>query len=278
MLDHAVLSRSASQLQPLPPSLARLGAVLARDPTDLDEVVKIVAYDPPLALKLLRLANSAFSGSSYRIGTVQEAARRVGTEGVFGLVLGSCARPLLEQPLAPYGLPTGELWRHSVTAAITAEAARQVSLVEIPASAYTAALLHDIGKLILAPFLTVDRQALLRLATIEGGLEFFQAETELLSVHHGDVGGLVAQHWGLPEEVVRGVIHHHEPKEQGGVVSYLTCLANVVAHRVGGKGDPPVGPPCLPDVLDRLKISQADLDRLCGTVVNRLQEVLEAYG
>ena len=54
-------------------------------------------------------------------------------------------------------------------------------------------------------------------------------------MHHGELGGLIAQHWELPPRVVQGIIHHHEPNEDNDAVCYFVCVANQVAKRIEAK-------------------------------------------
>ena len=158
MLDHSTLVRNAYQLQPLPPTLARLSALMTEEMPCLDEMTEIISFDPVITAKLLRVANSSFSAPCRAVTQVKEAVVRLGPGIVFSLAIGSCARPLMEQTVPGYGLYAGELWRHSVMAALAAEASRRFCHVAIPIASFTAALLHDLGKLVLGQSLTSENR------------------------------------------------------------------------------------------------------------------------
>jgi HD-like signal output (HDOD) protein len=235
MLDHTLLVRSAYQLEPLPPSLSRLAALTTREDPDPAEITEVVSFDPVLTARLLRVANSSFSAPARPITNIRDAVIRLGAGLVFSVAVGCCARPLMAREIPGYGLSAGELWRHSVRAALAAEAAGAVCATRIPAEAFTAALLHDLGKLVLGRFLTPESATLLRRAVEEGGVETAQAEVDILSLHHGEVGAVIAQHWQLPAGIVQGILYHHDPVEGGQTVCYVTYLADVVAKSVGAE-------------------------------------------
>ncbi|HLN26721.1 MAG TPA: HDOD domain-containing protein [Gemmataceae bacterium] len=231
-VDHDLLVRSAYQLPPLPQSAARLAHLLTTDDSDIREIISVIEYDPTLTMKLLRVANSAIGGSRHRIGTVREALIRLGTGTVVGFVVASSVRPLLGKRIPGYNIPETEFWKHSLAAAFAAEAIQAHSANWTGRLAFTAALLHDIGKLVLGQFLTPELLAWLERAVTDGKQAAFQAEAEILSLHHGEAGGVIAQHWGLPDSIVRGIAHHHDPENGEDGICYVTYLANVVAHRL----------------------------------------------
>jgi HD-like signal output (HDOD) protein len=104
--------------------------------------------------------------------------------------------------------------------------------VDVPPGTFTAALLHDAGKVVMARFLSPEIPGSIDRARRTSGLSRLEAERELLNVHHGELGGLMAQHWELPPRIVKGIIHHHDPEAGADVICDLTCLANRVAVRL----------------------------------------------
>jgi putative nucleotidyltransferase with HDIG domain len=232
MLSHSLLVQSAYQLEPLPPSLSRLAALMAQEDPDPGEITEVLSFDPVITAKLLRVANSASSAPERPITRVRDAVIRMGPGLVFSLAVGFAARPLMTKHIPGYELSPGELWRHSVLTALAAESACGVCSTHIPAEAFAAALLHDMGKLILGRFLTAETCAMLRRAVEEGGVETSQAEVEILSLHHGEVGAVIAQHWQLPDGIAQGIHYHHDPQVGGQTICYVTYLADVVAKSI----------------------------------------------
>ncbi len=277
MIDLRALIANTQNLVPLAPTVARLAVRLGREDCELSEITEIIAYDQILTLQLLRAANSAASASALPVTTVQEAVLRLGAAKVLSLIVAANIKGLVAPSLPQFGLTEGGLWRHSVAAAASAELFTELCPIPVPAEAFTTALLHDVGKLILARFLTPEVLAFLHRARAEGGLNPFEAEAELLQVHHGEVGGLVAQHWQLPDSIVQAIIHHHTPEKLMQVTCDVTYLANLAAHRIEAHtaGQPFTHTPD-PRVLERLELKPARWDAAMAAVP-RFHEILARY-
>jgi len=278
-LDHDALVQSAYKLPPLPQTAARLAALVSRDDTELGEIVEVIELDPPLTLKLLRVANSVFGASRYPVGTVRDAVLRLGTGTVSGFAVASCVKSLLGKTIPGYNLPVSEFWNHALAAAFAAEIIIKFSKVSVSPLAFTAGLLHDIGKLVLGNFLSQEALTWISRAIQEGKQTAFQAETEILSLHHGEVGGVIAQHWGLPDCLVKGIIYHHNPDECGETICYATSLANLVAHRLTAEHQAASAEPennVAHDTahdLERLGLAQQNFTELCVAVHDRVKMV-----
>ncbi len=208
--DTRALVREATHLAPLPRAALQLVSILSRDDWQDREVLAVVRLDPVLTGKVLGAANSAASGALVKILSVEDAVRRIGARAVVGLALAAGARRSMAGALPQLGLEEGELWRHSVAALLAAEVASPHFRLPFSAAAVTAALLHDVGKVLLARFLDPDTLEYLHLARLEGGFESCSAEQEVLAVSHAELGALVAAHWGMPDEIVRAIQFHHD--------------------------------------------------------------------
>src|SRR5262249_13815636 len=108
------------QLEPLPPTVARLASLLSGPDWSMHEVEECVAFDQALTTKLLRIANSALWFRSHAIGSVRDAVMRIGSGTVVALVMGAGVQRRMAKPLPQYGLREGDLWKHSVASALAA--------------------------------------------------------------------------------------------------------------------------------------------------------------
>ncbi len=280
LIDVDFLIEQARGLEPLPASVGRLASVFARADWDMDDVVEVVKYDQSLTARLLRVANSAASAAKSEVGSVRTAVMRLGTGMVLSIATGVGVRKRLQQSIPAYALSEGDLWRHSVASALAAELADRLLRLRVPPEAFTAALLHDVGKLVLGRYLDDEVQGLLRSARVSGGLDPIRAEAEILDVHHGEIGGLVVQDWGLPELIVKGVIYHHTPGDGDHLVCDVVHLANVVARRIG-TGESLLEGETMPEVrgevLERLGIDDSAVKSLEQAVDEQLDEVVERF-
>lgn len=278
MIDHQALVRSAQDIEPLPASVSRLLTLASGDRWSLQDIEQVVGLDQALTMRLLRAANSILSASAVPIGTIREAVTRLGFATLLSLATGSGVQRRMRGALPEYGLSEGGLWRHSVAAALAADAAQALCTTPIPPETYVAALLHDVGKLVMAQHLDAETLRLLRDARERGAQSSLRAEAEVLEVHHGELGGLLAQQWKLPERVVIGIIHHHTPDQAGDIIADATHVANIAAKRAGtGFAANADDLQLAESSLARLGLTTDGFETLCDRVRTRLDRVIAAY-
>lgn len=274
-LDLDEVVASATSMDPLPISLARLAGLVATDQGDMREIVEVVAFDQALTGAVLSRANSAASGARNPIRTVHEAVVRLGTGTVLALAMSSELAPRLAPAVPEYGLGEAELWAHSVMTSLAVDVLRRHTNVNVPPEASTAALLHDLGKLVLARFLGPQVLPVLQSAEMIGGLRPIEAEMDVLGVNHAELGALVVQSWGLPESIAAGVQYHHEPGLVDLPITYGVHLANLLAHDAAG------GTPTNPEERDASMLAlQMPPERwvvALDTVQVRYSEVASRY-
>ena len=245
MLDLDALVKQANSLQPLPASAAKLATLIAGPDPDMQAVVGVVEHDPAFAAALLRRANSAAAGANRTISTVREAVTRLGASAVLTVVTALSARKTVDRAIPEYGLAEGELWAHSRATAIAADLIGRMARVRPPPETSTTALLHDVGKLVLARFLDEDTRRFLDAAFAQS-LSYRKAEREVLGVTQAELGGILADRWSLPHSIVQGIVYCHAPFEYAEtlaaddkvlVICHAVHLANFLAKCVGSEFD-----------------------------------------
>jgi HD-like signal output (HDOD) protein len=279
VIDLTLVARRAGDLEPLPITVTRLAGLYASDTVDLRQVAEVVGFDQALTASVIRTANSTLLAGRTAVTTVKDAVVRVGAGTVLSLATGGRVKRQMSRAVPAYGLGDGDLWRHSVAASLAAELMGTHCTGFVPPAAVTAALLHDVGKLVMARFLNKDVQAMLKRAADEGHRSRIEAEVELLQVHHGELGGLIAQHWKLPDQIVVGVIYHHTPEEIGAEpVAHATHIADVVAKSIGaGLEEENQDPGADLASLRGLGMSPGGFEDLCAAVHDRFHEVLRRF-
>jgi HD-like signal output (HDOD) protein len=276
------LLTGATELEPLPASAARLAQLISEPDWDLDEIVDVIQLDQALSGKLLGLSNSALFGAVEPIRTVQQAVSRLGSGTVLSLAVGSSVQQQLRRPLPLYDMNEGDLWRHSVASALAAENASAHCSAPVPPESYASALLHDVGKLVLQRFLDPLEAQRLRQLHVEAQLSWVDAEEELLSINHAQIGSLVARNWRLPECISEAVCQHHSPElvegRRGRLVASVVSVSNVVARYVCEDGSPEAFVGACRDLCGDLGMSSESLLALAADVAGALDDVLEMYG
>lgn len=192
---------------------------------------------------------------------------RLGAQQVVQVALSVGTHRRLCGALPQYGLSDGQLWAHSVAAALAAQvlATRRPGVVS--PEAFTAALMHDVGKLVLARFLDAERVEALRSAG-RAGTPLRQAELELLGIEHAEISAAVLEHWKLPERLRVAVRHHHTPSDSDEPLASAVHVADIVGHRAEV---------AVVGALDREADVTAELDDCVITVGNELVDVLRRY-
>jgi len=160
---------------------------------------------------------------------IYEAVFRLSAARILALAV-AAAGDFLKREVPAYGLDERALWRHSVAAA--AETLGCVASIPLPPKTFTVAFPHDLGKLVMNHFLSPADPEMIHRAQTEGGLDPLAAESQVLAVHHGETGGIVAQHWKLADRIVKGILYHHDPGSGAAAVYDPVYLANLVAKQI----------------------------------------------
>jgi len=216
------------EVLPLSPSLLpKLLPALSDVDTNFDEVVRVISMDQSLTAKLLQICNSAFFGQTEPVSTVSEAVSRVGYQSVYLLVATINGSNCFPCP-SPKGIDTGKLWRHSITTAFNAKFVAESAGLD-GNLLFTAGLLHDIGKMVLAQAQPLALGNALYLPTTAAETE---REVMLFGFTHAEVGAALLEKWKLPAQLALGVRHHHDPAGAQGFATIAACvsLGNCVTH------------------------------------------------
>ena len=212
-------SSSETVLAPrdLPP-ISKVALEVVRRTTEDDlepeELAKIIAKDPGLALKVLRVANSPFYGLRTQVKTLQQAIVVLGQLSVVSICSAISTLGILtaRHPVAHPRYSNHRLRRHAVLTAVVARCvAEQSESPRLPAAdAYMAGLLHDIGELALAVFYAPRLKALHEYETAHPDCSRIDAQRQSLGCDHQSVGAEVLQRWHLPPTFIHVARHHHD--------------------------------------------------------------------
>jgi putative nucleotidyltransferase with HDIG domain len=218
------------ELPGTPAVLVRMIALFQQSDHEVKDVVELMSQDPSLTAEVLRHANSAYCCNEEPIVDVFEGITKLGFYEVYQIVVSKLGSQALRRPRNACGMDVEKLWRHSVMAAVGAGLiAREVQ--ENEGLAFTAGLLHDIGKTVLA-LAEGSKYTALTQKIGDGGSQLEGVEALLFGFGHAQVGARLLSQWGLPEEISVPVLHHHqvrwvEPFER---ICAVVSLGNIMAH------------------------------------------------
>jgi putative nucleotidyltransferase with HDIG domain len=235
---------------PTPPKLYhRMLEMIASPNISLEKIGGVIEEDPAMAAKILRLVNSAAFGLQINVTRASDAVMYLGLETTKAMILIAHTMSSFNA-VERVKFPMEKLIKHSFT---TARYARWIARVECPRGqtpdqAFTAGLLHDIGKLLLAA-----NQGEAYARTIEyARKETFtlrQAERDFFGANHAELGGALLSAWGLPQPIVEAVALHHAPMWLGESVSFNATTA-VHAANVFAQEETETAPELRPAAID----------------------------
>jgi len=280
MISLADLAKEIERIDPIPVSQPRLAQVLADPHSDLRDIVGIIEYDPALTANALKLANSAYYSRGNPVHTVREAVMMLGAGRILEQSVGRNFRSRLVQACPGYDLEEEELWHHSVAAALAADLLPQYAKTPIHPVAFTASLLHDIGKLILSRHLDDQVKEAIRVVERARGIPYVEAERAVLGFDHAQVGGVVASRWRFPESLVSAISHHHQPPREEGTDNALHAvhIANAVAKMIGvGLGSEAMNMLADNQSARQLGLTPTALESLCAAAASELPAVVALF-
>ncbi|MFP4086548.1 MAG: HDOD domain-containing protein [Desulfobacteraceae bacterium] len=207
---------------------------LVDDPkSTASEIEDILRYEPSITANILKLTNSAYFGVPTKVASIRQAIVLLGWEKLGKLVMTTCVNAVLDKPVRGYDLSPGELWQHSIAVSVAAELLVKELSMDADNEIFTAALLHDLGKLVLGDYVKEDFSAIQK--TAGEGTPFQAAERRVLGTDHAEVGGRLLELWSFPQSLVRAVRWHHEPDsaEEPGAIIDLIHVADVLCLMIG---------------------------------------------
>lgn len=226
MTERKAILAQIKSVPSMPSVVLELRKYLNDPEVSFDQLAKVIEHDPGLTVNVLQLANSAYFGWSRTINTVKEAIARLGTNRIFQMVLCMSVAPLVRKPIKGYDTDSEGLWQHSIATAICAEQLVIILKLKGLEEAFTAGLLHDMGKIVLGTFVEVDDEPIKEIVKLDN-LCFNEAEQMVLGIDHAEVAGELLKSWNLPEAVVESARCHHQPQKAAEEHRQLVDLIHV---------------------------------------------------
>jgi putative nucleotidyltransferase with HDIG domain len=257
-------------LQPLPPIAAQLMRIVACEEASFQRMSTLVRTDSAFSAEVLRFANSPLLGCRNRVDSIRHALTMLGLEKLKSLVMAVALRDFLSSALQVPALL--RCWRHSLACACVCEALAS-SLSINKDTAYTAGLLHDVGRLALLAAYPAEYARMLDVSD-EFGYDLLGCERDLFDIDHCEAGNWLVQEWHFPEEFQPIVRDHHAPwdgeLDLAGLAHFGCRIADSLGFTVisSQEGD---GGAALGDLPPQLAAKIAPIEEFTALIADRVK-------
>lgn len=201
------LKASEGDLPTMPEIAGKVVRAVDDPDSSIDDIRSLIDQDAAIAARILKISNSALYGFPSEIQSLSHAISLLGTMTVRNLVLAASMKETYKR----FGLLEKLLWQHSALSGPTAAMlADYRGIAADPEIAFTAGLMHHIGKTALANSHRSEYERVM-MTVYNEGLSFTEVENEVFGFSHAELGAAVVQQWGLPDTLVLTIQHHHNP-------------------------------------------------------------------
>ena len=276
MTDLKAIVEQIDQLEPVPPIATQILALTEDPDSSLAEISDLILNDPALTANLLKICNSAFFSLPRQVESVRDAISLMGLDQIVEIVLFNGLSASFKKEMVGYGLGERELWRHAVSCAhVAGILADRLGASQNKHLIYTAALVKDIGKLILGRFVAFSYEQINILVQSQGQ-SFNDAEHEIIGMNHEELGALVGKKWNFSDKMIYIIRHHHLSDESArqDLETALVYLADIICMMMGiCTGADGLSYRFYGDVLNQMSLSENDLQGIIAEAGKNQQQV-----
>ena len=268
--------KKLNNLPTLPNIASQLLKMTVEENVRVEDIVRIVETDPSSSARLLRIVNSAYRGMPGKVTSINRAVVLLGFNGVRNALLSVQVFNLFGQKAHDNSAQLLEMWKHSLAVASAAELVSENTGGILPEDAFTAGLLHDIGKIALY---TVEPAEYMKViaSVADDGLEISEAEKNFFKLSHTSAGRFLAEKWGFPPALAQAIYLHHQPaqlEDHEDPVALTTAIVAVAddivrRQRIGYSGTPEPWEP-LADVFGRIGLTEENARDVLDHLIGRL--------
>lgn len=268
------IQRAIEDIRPIPQVALKVLRIIEDGSFDICKVAEEVKKDQVISARTIQLCNSAMFSKRNDVISIDHALVFLGHDLFIKLVISAAVQSYYNQSGNGYSLCKGGLYHHAIGTAMIAEKIASMTGKAVPGVAYTAGLLHDIGKVVLDQNIAAaypmfyrkfqDRQS-----------EIIDVETSILGTDHTRVGELLAKKWSMPESLTNVIRYHHRPEESGenAPLTTIIYMADLLMSRFhAGLELERMGTANLPDSLRRLDLSAEQFHHLVDLIPGKVFE------
>ena len=226
------IHQAMDRIQPIPQVALKVLRIINEEKYDIEKISREVQQDQVISAQTLKLCNSAMFARKKRIESLDHALVFLGQDQLVKFILTAALKNYFGQVGKGYSLCKGGIYHHAVGTAVMAEKIADLTGATTRSTAYTAGLLHDIGKVVLDQYITSAYPLFYRRMNKDED-SFTKIEKDILGTDHTLVGSELAEKWAFPESLRETVRYHHAPDEatQHPELAHIIYLADLLLSR-----------------------------------------------
>ncbi len=264
------------KLPPLNSTVSRISELL-RDPNVTSKkLAEAVGFDPILAARLLKMANSSLYARQQSATSIQQAIDAVGLKSLYDIVMLGVMADGFAKEIG--NLAYGRIvWEHSIAVGLLSRELSNILGLRGTEEAFLCGLLHDIGKILL-----IKGEPKLFESFIEKAseIEMLEGEEDVFGLTHAEIGAYVTHKWELPEAVCSVIMHHHKPSRATisavitNVVNAADLIANINGYGIRVEDEKKI---FCSESIKFLRLSTLQINTAWENIQSSLIEVLAAF-
>ena len=226
------IDNTLKNLLPIPQVALKIIRMVGNENTSFSDVAHEVIQDQVLSAKLIQLCNSVSLHSRSKVDSIEKALLRIGEKSLLLLAFAFSMENFISHANQGYSLCKGGIFNHSVWTAIISRKLAEITGKASPDVAYTAGLLHDIGKVVLDQYMYAAYPLFYRKMENQT-VDLITAELDLFGTTHTEAGYRLALIWDLPDFITDTVRYHHNPQSAPSNIDlvHLVYLADLLSSR-----------------------------------------------
>jgi putative nucleotidyltransferase with HDIG domain len=264
------------EIPTLPSIVFELNRLLQDPDTSVARISQTIEKDQAMALKILKLVNSAFYGFKSKVSDIRSAVIMLGFNAVRNAIVSVSVIEAFAKKIKLKDFDITDFWKHSLAVAVTSKSISYKTRINSPDNCFVGGLLHDVGKVIMAQYFQ-ELFAGVWNASRQEAIAFHEAERNRVPANHAVIGAHLASRWQLPQGLTEAIRWHHDyqPSSQNAEFSLIIYLANIIVNSYDQDPD------CLIDIgalhPDARKLIMGALQNIGDFYTNIAEEIDAAY-
>ncbi|MBN1626263.1 MAG: HDOD domain-containing protein [Deltaproteobacteria bacterium] len=228
----AQLERAMADVRPIPQIVLRIIRMIQDENCSMSDLAKEVRQEQVITAKVIRLCNTAFFRQRLKVDSIDRALLVLGEKRLLQLAISASMEDFFPGETGGYSLCKGGLFNHAVGSAVISEKLAAITGLVPEEIAYTAGLLHDIGKVALDQYMGLAYPLFYRKIQF-GDESLINVENEIFGATHTEIGGILAEQWSMPEKIGEVIKFHHTPEQAcfSPELTHIVYFADLILSR-----------------------------------------------